>query len=162
MNRSHLFRRPVPFTQYLRYLGNRIALFSTGGLMTLLGGGGLLLIGLFVIAPWHCHLLLPSVSSWPLLLLLLFPFSLALMSCGERNIGLARHMEALAPCTRHNVNLLPEQECLVRASMPRPEMASEVLLRSVVSRSSEPTAQLLRVGEYPKQHQAINSGMMLP
>jgi len=152
MNRSHLFRRPVPFTDYLRYLGNRIALFSTGGLMTLLGGGGMLLIGLFVIAPSNCHLLLPSVSSWPLLLLLLFPFSLALMSCGERNIGLARHMEALAPCTRHNIGLLPEEESLVRASMPIPDTTSAVLLRSVVSSSSEPTSQLLRVGDPPKPH----------
>jgi len=145
MNRSHLFRRPVPFTQYLRYLGNRIALFSTGGVMTLLGGAGLLLIGLFVIAPAHCHMLLPSVSSWPLLLLLLFPFSLALMSCGERNLGLARHMEALAPCTRHNINLLPEQESLVRASMPLSENASTTLLRPVTSSSIDPPSQLLRI-----------------
>ena len=115
--------------------------------MTLLGGAGLLLIGLFVIAPAHCHMLLPSVSSWPLLLLLLFPFSLALMSCGERNLGLARHMEALALCTRHNVNLLPEQESLVRASMPSPEMASTSLLRSVTLISSEPASQLLRVSD---------------
>ena len=118
--------------------------------MTLLGGAGLVLIGLFVIAPSHCHMLLPSVSSWPLLLLLLFPFSLALMSCGERNLGLARHMEALAPCTRHNINLLPEQESLVRASMMSPEIASAVLLRSVATGNSEPASQLLRVGEKPR------------
>jgi hypothetical protein len=147
MNRSPIFRRPVPFSQYLRYLGNRATLFSTGGLMTLLGGSGLLLIGLFVIAPSHCHMLLPSVSSWPLLLLLLFPFSLALMSCGERNIGLARHMEALAPCTRHNINLLPEQESLVRASMCIPENPSAALLRPVISSSTDPPSQLLRISD---------------
>jgi hypothetical protein len=150
MNRSQLARRPVPVTQYLRYIGNRFALFSTGGLMTLLGLSGLVVIGTFVVAPTRCDMLVPAISSWPLLLLLLFPFSLGLMSCGERNIGLARHMEALAPCNRHNIGLLPEQQSLVRPSMLPPETASASLLRPVASCSSEPPSQLLRIGEHPR------------
>lgn len=145
MNPSDVLRRPVPLTQYLRHVGNRVALFSTGGLMTLLGGVGLLIIGLFVVSPARCELLVPACSTWPLLLLLLLPISLYLMGCGERNIGKARHMEALAPCTRHNINLLPEQQSLVRASMPTPENPSNALLRAASSHLTDPPEQLLRV-----------------
>lgn len=141
-----ILRRPVPLAQYLRYLGNRTALFSTGGAMTLMGAAGLLLIGLFVVSPTRCDLLMPACSTWPLLLLLLFPISLSLMGWGERTIGRARHMEALAPWTRHNIDLLPDQHSLVRASMRTSEKPAAVLLRPSGAAISDPPEQLLRVG----------------
>jgi hypothetical protein len=56
-------------------------------------------------------------------------------------------MEALAPCNRNNIGLLPERQSLVRASMITPERASGTLLRPVSSASVDPPAQLLRVSD---------------
>jgi hypothetical protein len=140
-------KRVVSKSEYAAHLARKTT-FKTGSTMMSVGGG--IIVTLALVGYWVTLPILRDQPSWlTILFLLAWPLICiaGVMWCIREGAALnkqAEEVEPLLPPTRHNIEQLPAEETLVRASTEPIHEQEKVLLRAATGAEETPPEQLLR------------------